>query len=124
MRFQDALLLQKQQAEQTERQHEAQARLEKVASQINAHFDYWCQFRDPFEESRRRIQQSSPNLGSEQLIPSGGEGGSKKSGSVPSSSSGSAPKGTPDTIMGKPVEDNADLNSTAFNLYRKLKFGS
>lgn len=122
MRFQDALLLQKQQAEQTERQHEAQVRLEKVASQINAHFDYWCQFRDPFEESRRRIQQPAPNRGNEQLVLSS-EGSNKKSGSVPSSSPDSAPKGTSD-IMGKHADDNADLNSTAFNLYRKLKFGS
>ncbi len=141
MRFHETLQLQKQQAEQSERQQEAQNKLEVVARQINSQFDYWCQFRDPFAESYARIMRAKNLTGgtTDQLQGPGGRHSipataplsstsSSKDGSKSLASStvsgGVSAAGT--SQSGEPANTtttSTDLNHIAFNLYRKLKFG-
>lgn len=136
MRFQDNLLLQKQQAEQEARQREAQQKLEVVAQRVNAHFDYWSQYRDPFLESQERImalQKSLPTtiqpfedppLPPYHQVPSGSSTRSLRrnfsgnNGSIPDQN-GSNNR----DVTVHHVDERAELNPTAFNLYRKLKYG-
>lgn len=144
MRFQDALLLQKQQAEQKERQQEAQTRLEEVARHVHAQFNYWCQFRDPFAESRRRILALQQELATAAVTgrpPSNASGTSLETGSSGSRSTGSrggrvvmtlssnqVSAGEPQSLPAAEVtvrhqDQVSDLDPTAFSLYRKLKYG-
>lgn len=140
MRFKETLQLQKHQVELQERQHEAQSRLEQVARRINSQFDYWCQFRNPFAESLIRIKQTqkdwmrSPNnverrSTSPSQAPVDGEGSKSldedtslglgnthfESGSINSI-------GTAEVIIRR-QKDATEIDPTAFNLYRKLKYG-
>jgi hypothetical protein len=108
MRFQDALLLQKQQAEQEERHKEAQSRLEKVAEQVDRHFNYWLQYRDPFGESHSRIKTLYTDLTG---VPSNGSSRSLHT------------QLTDREVTVRHLNQETDLNPTAFNLYRKLKYG-
>lgn len=143
MRFQDALLLQKQQAEQRERQQEAQARLEEVARHVHAQFNYWCQFRDPFAESRRRIltlQQElaaaatgrSPSNASGTSLETGSSGGrstGNRGGRVAIPLSSGHMSAEEQQLLSaaemtvRHQDQVSDLNPTAFSLYRKLKYG-
>lgn len=146
MRYQDALLLQKQQAEKEERQREAQRQLEKVAAKVEERYHYWLQCRDPFAESRRRIEtllsptrgtaittgnsgavgvaaaRSTPALHLQQALPP-----RSRSPSSPSSSGHSLPLSEQQNAAGtrEPSVRHAtaasDLDPTAFSLYRKLR---
>lgn len=108
MRYQDALLLQKQQAEDEERQLERRRRLETVAQTVESHYAHWLRFRDPFGESyqriRRTLQDSSSQSNSSLLT------------------GGTSLEGRPSTNSNQ-GRGSSDLDQTAFNLYRKLKFG-
>lgn len=151
MRYQDALLLEKKHAEDKERQMEAQIKLEKVASVVDNHFTYWLQYRDPFAESDSRINELKKRL-SRESAPSqpdsnntqesnsnssshsaGGAAGSFRStlrralhlggGSTsPRESTTESMDAVPDVVV-KHANEQADLNPTAFKLYRKLRFG-
>jgi hypothetical protein len=113
MRFQDALLLQKQQAEQAERQTESQRRLERAAMDVDANFKSWLQFRDPFTESHERIMVFQRQV-------TGQEGESAASTSVRSLRH---PNGSSSELTVRHLNESTDLDPTTFNLFRKLKYG-
>lgn len=120
MRFQDALLLQKQQAEQEASHQEAQERLEQVARHVEDHYQHWLRFRDPFAESMQRIQDLYCALTGNKE--DSGSGGSTNSLRVSLHSN----KSLTDVSGGKEVtvqHENgpADLDPTTFNLFRRLK---
>lgn len=115
MRFQDALLLQKQQAEQEERLSEAQRRLEQAAASVDDNFKYCLQRCDPFEESYRRIMNLQKQV----------TGQSDASESLPSGSTRSVKhyNGSSPELTIRHLNEATDLDSTSFNLFRKLKYG-
>lgn len=115
MRFQDSLLLQKQQAEQEERQKQSQHRLEQAASSVEDNFKYWLQFRDPFKESLERITALQKQVTGQSEHSEGFTGGSLRSLRHPN---GSCPE-----LTIRHLNESADLDPTAFNLFRKLKYG-
>lgn len=126
MRFQDALLLQKKQGEKEERQREAQSRLEEAAVLVDAQFNHWCQFRDPFAESHDRIRQMERLLvGDVEPQPETVAGSSLHSmrralfNSEPSESSSSGPR----EVTVRHLDERADVDPTALRLYRRLRFG-
>ena len=139
MRYQDALLLQKQQAEKEERQREAQRQLEKVAAKVEERYNYWLQCRDPFAESRRRIEallsptrtvaisatgstaaRSTPTLHQQQFPPPRSR--SPSSGhSIPLlPEQNNAATGAREPSV-RHATAASDLDPTAFSLYRKLR---
>lgn len=142
MRYQDALLLQKQQAEKEERQREAQRQLEKVAAKVEERYNYWLQCRDPFAESRRRIEallsptrnvaisatgstavRSTPTLQQQQqqFPPPRSRSPSSSGHSIPLLlEQNNAATGTREPSV-RHAAAASDLDPTAFSLYRKLR---
>lgn len=55
MRFEESLLLHKQQTEQESREGEAQRRLEKVGDAVRGHYEALTRYRDPIAESAARV---------------------------------------------------------------------
>lgn len=126
MRYQDALLLQKQQAEKDERHREAQRQLEEVAAKVDVQYNYWLNFRDPFAESQQRIEALLSPMREATLNGSSGEA-SRSNTSVhgiplPSNGSGQSleQSGTREPSV-RHMSATSDLDPTAFSLYRKLK---
>lgn len=129
MRFQDHLLLQKQHAEEQERQSVAQRILDEASAKIGTIYSSRRRFRDPLEESKARIKTlqrraasaSGPATADETQLTA-----SMRS-SRAASISGQAVAVNPDYVTRevtvRHLNDHTNLNPTAFRLYRKLRFG-
>lgn len=135
MRFQDHLKLQKQHAEEQERQIIAQQILDEASFRIQAVYLARKRYRDPIEESRSRIKAlqrraTSTNAGSSSLMAmeayvAGTSSATSKSinQSIHSQTHGQAPDYVSREVTVRHLNDHANLNPTAFKLYRKLRFG-
>lgn len=133
MRFQDNLLLQKKHAEDLERQVVAQKILDDASATIQSVYHSRKKFRDPIEESKVRIKSlqrraASTSAGASQQI---ADAYSRTSQSV--SAAATSPPGQQSQqqqhdyvtreVTVRHLNDHANLNPTAFKLYRKLRFG-
>jgi predicted Ser/Thr protein kinase len=135
MRFQDNLLLQKKHAEDLERQMVAQKILDDASATIQSVYHSRKKFRDPIEESKARIkawqrraastsagasQQITAELVSKTALSQNGSG-------TITSPSGQAGQQHQDYVTRevtvRHLNNHANLNPTAFKLYRKLRFG-
>lgn len=138
MRFQDNLLLQKKHAEDLERQVVAQRILDEASSTIQSIYYSRKKFRDPIEESKSRIKSLQRRAASTSAVASQQIATDSYSRTTGGSQSGSAtvtsPSGQPTQqqqqhdyvtreVTVRHLNDHANLNPTAFKLYRKLRFG-
>lgn len=134
MRFQDHLRLQKQHAEELERQVVAQQVLDEASASIQAVYLARKRYRDPIEESRMRIRAlqrraASTTVGSNSLMAmeayaAGTASSTTASRSVNQSVTGQAPpEYVSREVTVRHLNDHANLNPAAFKLYRKLRFG-
>lgn len=127
MRFQDNLLLQKQHAEELVRQQVAQTILDEASTRIQAVYQARKKFRDPIEESRARIKALQRRAAS--ACASGSSSSQQTAYEVYTNrkhgSTGNQQQqdNAIKEVTVRHLNDHANLNQTAFRLYRKLRFG-
>ncbi len=145
MRFQHALLLQKQQAREEERQREGQQALRRAAAFVDEHYALWSASRDPLGESYGRILEVQSRLAALASAPLEEDShGDTEGHPLPGATSSdgrqqavaeevavAAEDGEREEERGDDLaaiivrHENAEshLNQTSFKLYRKLRFG-
>lgn len=140
MRFLDHLLLQKQHAEEQERHLVTQHILDDASQTIHAVYTSRRRFRNPIDESRARIKSlqrraaSASATGSQLAAVDAYNSSGLMSKPPPSQNSSQTASQYQQQLQQQPdyvtrevtvrhLNDHANVNPTAFKLYRKLRFG-
>ena len=124
--------MQKQHAEEQERQLTAQRILDEASARIEQVYQSRKHYRDPIEESRQRVknlQRRAISTGEDPLMTSFKASATSRSASMAGSSHHQLPSSQAQQdyvtkeVTVRHLNDHANLNPTAFKLYRKLRFG-
>ncbi len=124
MRFQDHLLLQKQHAEELERQVVAQQILDEASTLIQPIYNSRRRFRDPIEESKARIKTLQRRAASASATTSLQSSITPEARQQQVFQRPNQPDSVQKELTVRHLNDHANLNPTAFKIYRKLRFGS